>query len=239
MLGVLLHRADCRPSFSRSDTHAWRCELGAPCPWSTLQQFTRNLQSKQQQASEDHELTDMNKLNLCRVIALFLIGTVVPTSLMASPSELEIQDGRTTVTTEHRDWTSTCISQADTETKCAAEQIIRAMQGSTDALQFEISISREDSTNRAAISLPLGIELMSGIVLQVDDLEEFNAPVRTCIAQGCISFVEMDDSRIAELKGGKRLKLGFLPLGKTEVSVVEFSLTGFSRAFDWIVQEQQ
>lgn len=181
----------------------------------------------------------MSRINVSRVTALILIGTMVPTSLMASPTVLEIEDGRTTVSTEHRDWTSTCISQADTETKCAAEQTIQTEQGSTNALQFEISISREDSTNRAAISLPLGIDLMSGIVLQVDDLEEFNAQVRTCIAQGCISFLELDDSRMAELKAGNRLKLGFLPFGGTDVSVVEFSLTGFSRAYDWILHKQQ
>ena len=204
-----------------------------------FQLFSKDIQSKQQQVPPDDELIDMSRINVSRVAAFMLIGTMVPTSLMASPTELEIADGRTTVSTEHRDWTSTCISQADTETKCAAEQTIRTGQGSTNTLQFEISISREDSTNRVAISLPLGIDLMSGIVLQVDDLEEFNAQVRTCIAQGCISFLELDDSRIAELKAGNRLKLGFRPFGGTDVSVVEFSLTGFSRAFDWIVQEQQ
>ncbi|PZN17120.1 MAG: hypothetical protein DIU63_01725 [Proteobacteria bacterium] len=75
-----------------------------------------------------------------------------------------------------------------------------------------------------------------GLRAGVDEKSAFDVPYRTCIAQGCVATFEMSNQLIAQL--GKAEKFSFVTRTAQEQPLtVEFSLRGFAKAHEILVQE--
>ena len=173
-------------------------------------------------------------LTLCSIVVFAFAVHVVVSPSGAEESD-DAVDGPSVTRTQHRDWVSICVGQAASVTRCAMQQVLRAEQPDGRQLQFQVSITRQEDQNLAEIALPLGLDLRAGVVVQVDESDEINIPIVTCLAQGCVAVLALDDPLIEIMKRGSRMKLGFLTLGSSEVFVAEFSLMGFTRAYEKVV----
>ncbi len=80
-------------------------------------------------------------------------------------------------------------------------------------------------------SLPLGVSLVPGFAIQVDEHKQKNYPFTRCAAGvGCQSYIPLDDEIIEEMKKGKELSVGFKDATE-ETVVLKLPLDGFSSAY--------
>ena len=79
------------------------------------------------------------------------------------------------------------------------------------------------------LALPLGLEHISGMVLQLDNAEDIKLPFATCIDQGCAALADIDAALLARLQRGRVMKAAFRPFGQEQAVVIEVSLLGYQR----------
>ncbi|TVQ72667.1 MAG: invasion associated locus B family protein [Oceanospirillales bacterium] len=131
--------------------------------------------------------------------------------------------------TEHQDWVSVCADIQGQE-RCEIQQTLNMdnEQGNARLLRATVNIMENQLVMQ--LLLPLGIDLRAGIVMQIDDGEEFGAGFLTCVQDGCLVAFPLDATRLAEMRAGNVTKIGFRPFNTNETLVLEMSLMGFTRA---------
>jgi invasion protein IalB len=132
--------------------------------------------------------------------------------------------------TMHGDWEVVC-AEFGGERQCQMRQGLDLTSEEGTGRVLELALSRlEDGSRLMEVVLPLGLDVRPGIVLQVDERDEFNAPFLTCVQQGCVAGFLVDDATFAAMRAGQLLRIGFRPFNADRVFVVEASLRGFTAA---------
>ncbi|MCG5516419.1 MULTISPECIES: invasion associated locus B family protein [Ectothiorhodospira] len=132
--------------------------------------------------------------------------------------------------TTHQDWQSVCL-EVDGSERCQIQQTLEmeGAEGRGPAMQVNIRDMR-DGTRIIEVLLPLGLDLRGGIVMQVDDGTEYNAPFLTCFEQGCLTARPLDPELEEAMRSGTNMRVGFRPFNNEQIIVADISLMGFTAA---------
>ena len=118
------------------------------------------------------------------------------------------------------------LSQKDAEGK---QQTVGKILGLT--VIYATDQDTKKRTPYLSIQMPLGVDLRPGAVVRVDEGEERPLPFLQCTTAGCDASLRLDPPILDSLKAGQKFLVGFRPWGQTQTTVVEASLTGFTKAF--------
>ena len=118
------------------------------------------------------------------------------------------------------------LSQKDAEGK---QQTVGKILGLT--VIYATDQDTKKRTPYLSIQMPLGLDLRPGAVVRVDEGEERPLPFLQCTTAGCDASLRLDPPILDSLKAGQKFLVGFRPWGQTQTTVVEASLTGFTKAF--------
>ncbi|MGM0553120.1 MAG: invasion associated locus B family protein [Pseudomonadota bacterium] len=157
---------------------------------------------------------------------LALLGLV---TLWLLPALGHAQTQEEPETTQFEDWELICFDAQGGE-RCQMQQTLQIDDPEVDGLYVQASLHRDGDRHVLEILLPLGVELRPGILLQIDDGEEFRGEFIACVQQGCAAAREIGPERLQELRGGRNLSVAFRALHMEQPLAFDLSLMGFTDA---------
>lgn len=138
---------------------------------------------------------------------------------------------QTATESEHQDWKVRCEERGDPpQRRCHMFQNVLLKQNKQRVLSVGITYPPDQSEPLAAIVVPLGIYLPSGIVFKVDDGEGIQIAIETCSQQGCHTRLQLSAALLESLRKGLAFSVTFKDFRRRELAVPA-SLKGFSAAF--------
>ena len=148
-----------------------------------------------------------------------------------------VQNGQQQVQVIASPWTRYCaknLTEQSSEIK-SREVCFTASDGhltSGQKLVIALLIEPEGSdTKLLRVTLPLGVALVPGARIVIDEKEAMTAPYVACLPQnGCMADYKADDDLIEKLKKGQSLAIQAFEKGRP----INFTLplTGFAKAYD-------
>ena len=124
----------------------------------------------------------------------------------------------------YQDWQSLCVQQ-DAETLCDISQTLQVeRENGQTVTALRATVTKRDGVFVMELALPLGLDHISGMVLQLDNAEDIKLPFATCIDQGCAVLADIDAALLARLQRGRVMKAAFRPFGQEQAVVIEVSL---------------
>ena len=161
----------------------------------------------------------LNRVLIC--LPMFFIALMSASS--ASHERLE--------TTQHGAWTVQCEPPFGGELQsCFMFQQLVEKNAGKPVLQLSIGFTPPSHNPSLLISLPLGIALIPGISLQIDDGPITKFPIERCEPQGCRAAAKIRSETIEQMKEGDVLKVIFHD-GQREPITVEVSLAQFEQSY--------
>jgi invasion protein IalB len=161
----------------------------------------------------------------CRtILCASIVAAAAPS--MAAP----LPGGASSLSEAYQDWQVNCTSK-DAAAHCTMVQVQADPKTKQRVLAMEIGKSADGSFS-AMLIMPFGIELATGVSLQIDDAAIGSAlNFSTCLPAGCLVPVAIDDEKVDALKAGTALTL--IAAGSDSSDPISFSisLNGFSGAF--------
>ena len=154
----------------------------------------------------------------------------------AAPGE-PVQNGRQQVQVISSPWTRYCAkglseqsSEIRTKGVCFTASDGHLISG--QKLVIALLIEPEgDDTKLLRVTLPLGVALVPGARIVIDEKEAMTAPYVVCLSKnGCIADYKVDADLIEKLKKGRTLAIQAFNKGRP----ISFTLplTGFAKAYD-------
>lgn len=128
-------------------------------------------------------------------------------------------------------WASRCVAETrGGPFDCVIEQ--SAFIANTGQVLGGIAVRLAPGAQQPVLTVqvPVGLDIASGIALQVDNAKAETLAVQTCELKGCFATLPLTAERLAALKAGKTLNVGFQNLSK-QVFTLPFVLTSFAEAY--------
>ncbi|MBV1786440.1 invasion associated locus B family protein [Marinobacterium sp. D7] len=123
------------------------------------------------------------------------------------------------------DWRVDCK-----EGLCQAVQQLFVGEGDKRSRVLAASVIKVKEQLVLQLVLPLGVDLRPGIVTRIDEAAEQHFAFTTCVTDGCVALIPLNDSLLSAMRSGKHMKAGFRPFRSEQTLVVELSLSGFTKA---------
>ncbi|GAA0692601.1 hypothetical protein GCM10009104_19700 [Marinobacterium maritimum] len=123
------------------------------------------------------------------------------------------------------DWRVDCQGE-----QCQAVQQLFVGEGEQRSRVLSASVLKIKEQRVLQMVLPLGVDLRPGVVIRIDESEEQHFAYTTCVKDGCVVLISLNDRLYAGMKAGKTMKAGFRPFNSEQTLVVELSLSGFTKA---------
>jgi invasion protein IalB len=130
------------------------------------------------------------------------------------------------------DWQVRCETPAGAKSEqCALVQNVVAEDRPNVSL-LVIALKTADGKARLLrMVAPLGILLLSGVGLRIDQADIGRAPYVRCLTTGCIAEAVLDDTLLGQLRGGQSAT--FILFQTPEEGIgIPVSLNGFGPGFD-------
>lgn len=158
------------------------------------------------------------------MLALMLAGLVAPRAASA-------QDAQT-----FGDWQLTCEAVPAGGEQCALTQRVEASDRS-DVWLSAYAFRPNDGSDQTLLSVlvPLNVILVKGLGLKIDDGDLVTFDFIRCSAEGCLASIDLDEARIAALRGGSQA-LFIYYFEETQGVGVPVSLAGFGDGLDALTQ---
>lgn len=171
---------------------------------------------------------------MSKFYALLLSGLMlnaVSVSAVEPSADIEVpaQGSSWTLANTFGDWQVVCTERGDKS--CRAVQALDLAQGDQTMRLLEAMVFYADNQARLTLTFPLGMDLLSGIVLRIDENEEIGLPFSTCLADGCRVMGNIGDDVMMQLMAGRVMRVGFRGFGEEQTLVLDVSLRGSARAF--------
>ncbi|MDA1098038.1 MAG: invasion associated locus B family protein [Proteobacteria bacterium] len=132
---------------------------------------------------------------------------------------------------DFQDWRLRCEKETDeSPERCFIMQIAKTLKDKRDVLRVGVRYPEPDQPAMVFLTLPLGVYLPTGLLLQIDDGETLRIPVEICLPNGCHTRMALEGELLKNLKSGRQAKLAFHDSQQKEISV-PVSLAGFTAAF--------
>lgn len=123
------------------------------------------------------------------------------------------------------DWRIQCEEQ-----RCQAQQQLFVGEGEQRSRVLSASVMKLQDQLVMQLVFPLGVDLRPGIATRIDEAQEQQFAFSTCVKDGCVVLLPLNEGFLSGLKAGNTLKAGFRPFGSDQTLVVELSLKGFTKA---------
>jgi invasion protein IalB len=136
---------------------------------------------------------------------------------------------QTPQTTEYQDWVGIC-AEVQGQERCEIQQVLNMENEQGNTRLLRATVSKMDNQLIMQLLLPLGLDVRPGVVMQIDEGAEFGAPFLTCVQEGCLVALPLDEGRLTAMRAGSSVKVGFRPFNTDQTLVLEISLMGFTRA---------
>ncbi len=131
--------------------------------------------------------------------------------------------------TQYQDWVGVCADVEGQEV-CEMQQTLTIENETGNVPLFRASVHNVENSLVMQLLFPLGLDLRAGMVLQIDEGEEFTSGFLTCVQEGCLAVFPLDSELLAAMRAGNSAKIGFRPFNTNETLVLELSLSGFTAA---------
>jgi invasion protein IalB len=129
-------------------------------------------------------------------------------------------------------WIARCTSASrETPPECAMEETAVLAKTGQLVILVNVRVPSDTRTPIILVQLPLGLNLLAGVKVQVDDGKTADMQIQTCENRGCYASMPVPADLLAALKSGKQLKVSFQNLGK-ETITVPMPLADFPAAFE-------
>lgn len=130
-----------------------------------------------------------------------------------------------------QDWRVRCSQQEENVAVggCFIFQSVVNNQTQKPVMQIVIGYLATDKSPAAVVTLPLGVRVAPGILLQVDQNEALKLPFERCLPDGCRVQFKLEDNQLASLKAGIGGRIAFQD-GSGQNITLPFSLKGFTAA---------
>lgn len=153
-------------------------------------------------------------------LAALLVGSVAVAALAQE------KDGQI-----FQDWRVRCTKDPQNAAAggCFIFQSIVANETKQPVMQIAVGLLASDHSPAAVITLPLGVRVAPGVLMQIDENEAVRMPFERCMPDGCKIQFRLDEKQMAVFKGGVAGKLAFQD-GQGRNVTLPFSLKGFTAA---------
>ena len=132
---------------------------------------------------------------------------------------------------DFQDWRLRCEKKSDDEPeRCFIMQIAKTETDKRDVLRIGVRYPEPDKPAMVFLTLPLGVYLPSGLLLQIDEGETLRIPVEICLPNGCHTRLALNGELLKDLKSGRQAKLAFHDSRQQQITI-PVSLAGFTAAF--------
>ncbi len=133
------------------------------------------------------------------------------------------------------DWVLACAQTTDGVKSCAISQSLSNTK--TRQLIGALSIGKDKAGKLVAnLQTPLGFSVSEGIKLSLDGQSGVAVPVKTCLPNGCLGIVELDQNMIGQLRKSTEMSMTLQSLQATPV-VIKFSAKGVVSALEKLLKE--
>ncbi|WP_136660074.1 invasion associated locus B family protein [Nitratireductor sp. XY-223] len=132
-----------------------------------------------------------------------------------------------------RNWSVVCVSAGREDAlACTMEQqiIVRETGQRLARLTIKTTKAAEDGFASLLLQVPLGLSIVDGLSMQVDQAAPVAIPIQTCDANGCYGGHIVDQALLTALRAGSQLVLSFFDLQKQKIDA-NFTLAGFTAAY--------
>ena len=130
-------------------------------------------------------------------------------------------------------WGKSCDAGPDGKQTCVVIQNIVITDKSTNqslrALAVAVGYLPGEAKLRMALTVPLGVNLPTGVGFQIDDGQANTLPVETCLADGCRIIMSIDAGGRDSLVKSKMIKVTY-QLANGQKVALPIELTGFGDA---------
>ena len=132
-------------------------------------------------------------------------------------------------------WTVVCVENDGQAKRCSMIQSRVRAQDKRLALLWTISAG-DDNALLQTLTVPVGISIKEGIRLFVGDGDPETLGYDICGPRVCIARAPFGSNLAQALKGASKASASYV-LGSKQLMQVEFDLTGFGAAYDYLVSE--
>ena len=162
-------------------------------------------------------------LRRLRVAAILIILALV---LAAERAWAQAQDGQ-----QFQDWAVRCEQnpQNAAQSGCFILHQVINNQNNKPVMVMAIGYVRDGEPPVAIITVPLGVRLPPGVMIQIDQKPAENYSFERCLPDGCQIQVRMTDTQVTSFKSGNTGKVLVQDTGGQN-RAIPFSLKGFTAA---------
>ena len=131
---------------------------------------------------------------------------------------------------DYQDWRLRCERKSeDDPERCFIMQVAKSEAEKREVLRIGVRYPDPAGPAMVFLTLPLGVYLPAGLLLQVDDGETLQIPVEICLPNGCHTRMALEGALLKRLKAGQQAKLAFHDSRQKQITV-PVSLAGFTAA---------
>ena len=143
-------------------------------------------------------------------------------------------------------WTKFCVKgeQANAKPVCFTSKDARLITGDVAASAVLVGSEEKDSKKSLRVTLPLGMVLVQGTRIVIDQSRSATSPYLICFSNGCMAEYDVSAELMGRLKKGKQLAIQGVNANGQAISV-NLPLEDFAKAYDGpptdpaIFEEQQ
>lgn len=165
-----------------------------------------------------------------RGCAILLLALAPFTGALAEQQQGDVVSGEAPAGQVFDDWGRRCETLKDGNELCIIFQRLRLKENNQTVLHVSFGYPPLAKGPVMVLTTPLGVSLVAGVGLKVDDADEaIKIPYNLCIAGGCRASLAVNDDLLAAMKKGDKLKVAFADARNKPLGML-VSLKGFAAA---------
>lgn len=133
----------------------------------------------------------------------------------------------------HGDWGTKCEADATGVEACFIFQTLTTKDTKQRVFQMSVGYPTGSDNITAIFTAPLGIALIPGVAIKIDEAAPIKMQVAICDREGCKAVLPLNEETLTAMKKGNRIIFSFIdPKGKN--INLGISLKGFTAAYNSI-----
>lgn len=168
-------------------------------------------------------------MRIGRHFARAAIGVIALSATLASPAQAKRQIETL------GDWSVVCEpNQANGKSCVATHQVLtQPNEANQQSVLMRIVVSYDTGSKESQMltMVPLGVDLMKGLTLEVDEGKVMRLPVKTCDQSGCRIRAKIESDFVDLMKRGAQIFVGYWPNNSEKRLRIAGSLRGFTAAY--------
>ena len=135
-------------------------------------------------------------------------------------------------------WHTRCDKDGSGRTACVVEQFAIVMPQNVVAAHVRLSATDRPDQMLMQLTVPLGVLLARGLVLNVDDTAPIELAFERCVAAGCLASAVLDKTALAMLTHGNTLTVRYVVSAGAAPLNIPLRLQGLAEALNQPAQKK-